>query len=195
MDLDKIHQEAFTDEKPGPGKILIAHPFLKDLHFARAVILLCDHEGEGSFGFILNKRLVKNLDQLVPDVTQPKQPVYLGGPVQMDTLHFIHQSPDLIEDSFKITQDLYWGGDFERAIELLNIGLLDSTKIKFILGYAGWSKGQLEGELHEKSWIVSTPTSQLLFAEEDKEIWQKSLRHMGKDFAALANYPIDPSLN
>jgi putative transcriptional regulator len=182
-------------ENPEKGKVLIANPFLKDPHFVRSVVLLCEHRDEGSFGFIFNKPFHQTLDELLDDVTFKKIPVYLGGPVQLDTLHFIHQEPGLIEGGIKIIQGVYWGGDFERAIELLNNGVLDDNRIKFFLGYAGWSDGQLENELEEKSWIVAPASLNLLFKQDNKETWQQSLRDLGKDFAILANYPIDPTLN
>lgn len=184
-----------NQEGPEKGKVLIANPFLKDPHFVRSVVLLCEHRDEGSFGFIFNKPFHQTLDELLDGVTFKKIPVYLGGPVQLDTLHFIHQEPGLIEGGIKIIQGVYWGGDFERAIELLNNGILDDNRIKFFLGYAGWSDGQLKNELEEKSWIVAPASLNLLFKQDDKEIWQQSLRDLGKDFAILANYPIDPTLN
>lgn len=183
------------NETPAAGKILIAHPFLNDPNFARSVVLLCEHREEGSLGFIFNKIFSKTLDELISASVANGTPVYFGGPVQLDTVHFLHNVPDLIDGGFMVSQGLYWGGDFERAIELLNIGLLDQSRIKFFIGYSGWDSGQLAHEMEERSWIVSDVNSQLFFDQLDGEIWSASLRNMGKEFAAMANYPIDPSLN
>lgn len=180
---------------PAAGKILIANPFLKDPNFFRTVILLCEHREAGSFGFIFNKIFSKTLSELIPASKVDDMPVYFGGPVQLDTIHFLHNVPDLIEGGFKVRNDLFWGGDFERAMELLNMGLLDRGKIKFFLGYSGWDSGQLENEMQEKSWIVSDVNAQLFFNKEDTDIWPASLRSMGSNFAMMANYPVDPSLN
>jgi putative transcriptional regulator len=182
-------------EVPARGKLLIADPFLKDPHFARSVILLCEHQEEGSLGFVLNKLFHQTLDELIPEIADSKIPLYYGGPVQADTVHFIHQCPQLIEGGFEIMKGIYWGGAFERAIDLVNEKIVSPGKIKFFIGYSGWSSGQLEGELQEHAWIISNASPALVFEAGEQNIWKGSLRNMGADFAMMANYPVDPSLN
>jgi putative transcriptional regulator len=182
-------------DKLSPGILLIADPFLKDPNFARTVVLLCEHQDQGSFGFIVNRPFEQKLDELIPDVLIPNIPVFQGGPVQMDTVHFIHQLPDLITGGAEVFPGLYWGGDFAAAIQLVNSNSDDARKIKFFIGYSGWSEGQLQGELDDKSWILSGITPELLFSSEGQEIWKQSLRNMGHSFAMMANFPIDPTLN
>ena len=72
-----------------PGKILIADPFLKDPNFMRTVVFLCDHQGEGSFGFVVNRKYDKSVGDLIADLEGCDFPVYYGGPVQLDTVHFL----------------------------------------------------------------------------------------------------------
>ncbi len=182
-------------EQLAPGILLIADPFLKDPNFARTVVLLCEHQEEGSFGFVVNRPFDHKLDELIPAVLTPNIPVYFGGPVQLDTVHFIHQLPDLIEGGFEVFPGLYWGGDFATVVELINRGELDMQKIKFFIGYSGWASGQLEGEFNDKSWILSRITPPLLFDSNEEEIWKQSLQKLGNNFAMMANFPIDPSLN
>ncbi|WP_298709139.1 YqgE/AlgH family protein [Chitinophaga sp.] len=182
-------------EQLAPGILLIADPFLKDPNFARTVVLLCEHQEEGSFGFVVNRPFDHKLDELIPAVLTPNIPVFFGGPVQLDTIHFIHQLPDLIEGGFEVFPGLYWGGDFATVVELINRGELDLQKIKFFIGYSGWTSGQLEGELNEKSWILSGINPPLLFNGNEDEIWKQSLQKLGNNFAMMANFPIDPSLN
>jgi putative transcriptional regulator len=189
------HSAAFRQEEPATGKILIAEPFLKDPNFTRSVILLCQHQEAGSFGFIINKLFSQTLDDLIPETHAEDTPVYFGGPVQLDTVHFIHRVPELIEGGLPVVPGVYWGGDFERAVELLRLGLIHQTQIKFFIGYSGWEEGQLAHELKEHSWIVSSVNQALLFDEEESKVWTTSLRSMGSEFAAMANYPVDPSLN
>jgi putative transcriptional regulator len=178
-----------------PGILLIADPFLKDPNFARTVVLLCEHQEKGSFGFVINKLFDQSLDELVPEVLVNNIPVFFGGPVQMDTIHFVHQQPELIEGGFEIISGIYWGGRFESVVELINEGRLDMNKIKFFIGYSGWSSGQLENEFNEKSWILSESDAALIFDEKEQNIWQQSLKNLGNNFAIMANFPIDPSLN
>ncbi|MFB6455239.1 YqgE/AlgH family protein [Chitinophaga sp. Hz27] len=178
-----------------PGALLIADPFLKDPNFARTVILLCEHQEKGSFGFVINKLFDQRLDELIPEVLVTGVPVYTGGPVQMDTIHFIHQQPDIINGGMMIAPGIYWGGHFDNVVESLNQGKIDLDKIKFFIGYSGWSSGQLEEEMREKSWITSTATPALVFEKGEQHVWQQALKNMGSNFAIMANYPIDPSLN
>ncbi|WP_295120430.1 YqgE/AlgH family protein [uncultured Chitinophaga sp.] len=178
-----------------PGILLIADPFLKDPNFARAVILLCEHQDRGSFGFVINKLFDQRLDELIPDIIPSNIPVFNGGPVQQDTIHFVHQVPELIEGGFEIVPGLYWGGRFDAAVELINAGKMDLSKIKFFIGYSGWSTGQLEAEFKDKSWILSHISVPLVFKEKDQDVWKLALKNLGHSFAMMANFPIDPSLN
>lgn len=179
-----------------PGILLIADPFLKDPNFARTVVLLCEHQtNKGSFGFVLNKRFDQQLNNLIPDILIPNIPVYYGGPVQIDTIHFIHQQPELIKGGFEIQKGVYWGGEFDKVVSMINAGKIDMNKIRFFIGYAGWSSGQLENELNEKSWILSESNKALIFDEKDENVWRAALKNLGSNFAIMANFPIDPLLN
>jgi putative transcriptional regulator len=180
---------------PGPGILLIADPFLKDPNFKRTVVFLCEHQEEGSFGFVLNKTYEYSLDELISGVEDLHLPVYCGGPVQMDTIHFLHQYPASIPGGFKVVDDIYWGGDFETAIALIRSGEVDRNRIRFFIGYSGWSKDQLKDELKEKSWLTVEATRNLIFHQHIDEIWKDSLRHLGGDYEMMVNFPIDPRLN
>ena len=94
------------------GDLLISEPFLPDPNFSRTVVLMCEHGEAGSFGFVLNKpSLIKGSDVL-EDAESFDATLYVGGPVQQDTLHFIHRRSDLIEGGEEIVKDLQWGGQF-----------------------------------------------------------------------------------
>ena len=181
--------------EPATGILLIADPFLKDPNFLRAVVLLCEHQEQGSFGFVLNKQITQTLDELISDLNGYKLPVYYGGPVQMDTIHFLHQYPDLIPESVKVTEDIYWGGNFETVTALIKNKSLDRKKIKFFIGYSGWGDGQLNGELEEKSWLTVSANRKLVFNTRHDEIWKGSLQELGGEYKMMINYPLDPQLN
>lgn len=180
---------------PAPGVLLIADPFLKDPHFGRTVVFLCDHQPQGSFGFVLSRQLRSTLDELISGLPGCKMPVYYGGPVQPDTLHFLHQYPELIPEANAVAPGIYWGGNFETVTELLQSGRLHLDKIKFFVGYSGWGVGQLEEEMEEKSWITVSANRKLVFNTPCGEIWKGSLQLLGGEFARMINYPIDPQLN
>lgn len=181
--------------KPEKGILLIANPFLKDPNFIRTVVMICDHEEGGSFGLTLNKRLDIGLKDVMPDVVQSDIPLYMGGPVQPDTLHFVHQYPELIPDSIEILNGVYWGGNFESLKIHLNNNDFKPEKIKFFIGYSGWGEGQLDMELKEDSWLTVKATKKLIFDVEPQEVWKESLREMGGEYEMLINYPLDPQLN
>lgn len=181
--------------EPGPGILLIADPFLKDPNFLRTVVFLCEHKEEGSFGFVLNRKYENTLDELLPDLEDLKLPVYFGGPVQMDTIHFLHQYPDQIPGGEEVIKGVYWGGDFEKVVEMLKAGTADQDKIRFYIGYSGWSDGQLTTELNEKSWLTVAGTRKLIFHRNYEEIWKDSLKQLGGDYEMMINFPIDPQLN
>src|SRR4030081_1156068 len=98
---------------PGAGRLLISEPFMMDPNFKRAVILLTEHADEGAMGFVLNHQSEYMLSDLMPEMAYSEMPVYIGGPVGIDTLHYIHCVPDKIEDGIEIANGIFWGGDFE----------------------------------------------------------------------------------
>jgi putative transcriptional regulator len=180
---------------PGPGILLIADPFLKDPNFLRTVVFLCEHKEEGSFGFVLNRQYENTLNELIPELEDYKIPVYYGGPVQQDTIHFLHQYPEEITGGIEVLKGVYWGGDFEKLVEMMKNKTIDANKIRFYIGYSGWSTGQLDYEMKEKSWLTVKATRQLIFHRNYEEIWKDSLKHLGGDYEMMINFPIDPQLN
>jgi putative transcriptional regulator len=113
----------------------------------------------------------------------------------MDTIHFLHMYPDIISGSFEVINGIYWGGDFEAAVESLKDGTIQPDKIRFFLGYSGWSQGQLNSEIKEKSWLTAEATRKLVFHKTVGDIWKDSLKHLGGEYEMMSNYPIDPQLN
>ena len=159
----------------------------------RTVIFLCEHEEEGTFGFVLNKKYSKTLNELLPDLEEYKLPVYYGGPVQMETLHFLHQYPDLGGE--EVIKGVYWGGNFEILIPMIRAAEIDLEKIRFFIGYSGWSGGQLGSEIQEKSWLTVQATRRLIFSRNAEDTWKDSLKHLGGEYEMMINFPIDPQLN
>jgi putative transcriptional regulator len=180
---------------PERGRLLISEPFLPDPNFERTVVLLCEHNDEGSFGFVLNKPSILKVNEVMEDLTGLESVVYIGGPVQQDTLHFIHRNI-AIENAVEITGNVFWGGDFETILSLCDTKQASSQDIRFFLGYSGWGPGQLNAELEQDSWIVCDfVTDQLLFDTEPQLLWRKALDSMGGKYSVISNYPVDPRLN
>ncbi|MEI8075143.1 MAG: YqgE/AlgH family protein [Bacteroidota bacterium] len=179
---------------PEPGILLISDPFLKDPNFQRTVILLCEHEKEGSLGFVINKLHNQVLGDLMEVLEGCNFPVFLGGPVQKDSLHFIHRKPDLL-GGIEIIDGIFWGGDFDLVLSLILTKELLEQDIRFFIGYSGWGSEQLEEELAEKTWITTKATRRLAFYKNCNEIWKEALFDLGGEYQQMINYPKDPQLN
>ena len=181
--------------EPNAGSLLIADPFLKDPNFMRTVVLITEHREDGTIGFVINRQYENTLDELLPEIDGKKLPVYYGGPVQMNTIHFLHRYPDEIPGGIEVMDGIYWGGDFDCVLELINSGQVDPERIRFYIGYSGWSSGQLDVEMEEKTWLTVEATPDLVFHQQAEEIWKDSLKHLGGDYEMMVNFPIDPQLN
>jgi putative transcriptional regulator len=181
-------------EKPAKGLLLIAEPFLGDPSFDRSVILLTDHNEDGSVGFVLNRPLDLRIEQVMDAFPAYKPVLYYGGPVQQNNMYYLHSKGNLIPESTEIYPGLFWGGKISAVKEMLAAGLLKDDEIKFFLGYSGWGKDQLLGEMHEKSWMLAEPTLDIL-AANPKTLWKDLLLGMGGDYLLWANSPSDPILN
>ena len=182
--------------EPAAGILLIAEPFLKDPSFARSVVLICRHnEEEGTFGFVLSRQLELSLDEIMNDLDGWELPVFNGGPVSPDTLHYLHRYPDLFPDAVNIIDDVYWGGDFEKLKELLKAGVVEPENIKFFLGFSGWMPAQLDEEMKENTWLTVEGNSKIIFDTDHEEIWNASLLKLGGSYKMMINFPTDPQLN
>ncbi len=177
--------------KVEPGKILIAEPFMMDTNFKRAVVCMCEHSPtDGSIGFILNKPINMDLSELVSDIESDEDyDVYYGGPVSTDTLHYMHNVGELLEDSIKIGQGVYWGGDFDKLKFLINSGMIRRDNIRFYIGYSGWSPRQLDDELILGSWVVSEIHANYVFKTKSSTLWRQAMINKGDRYSVIAQMP------
>ena len=176
------------------GKLLISEPLLQDENFHKAVVFLCHHSPKESLGFILNKQAKQLLNFYLNDVKTIDFPVYIGGPVESETLHFIHSVPE-IAGGEKITEDIYWSGDLEQIVEGIKIGKVSTDNCKFFIGYSGWGIGQLEAEIETKAWLVAHSNTGLVFNTPEKMLWNEAVTSLGKHYSPLLFMPDKPELN
>lgn len=178
-----------------PGRVLVSEPFLPDPNFERTVILMTEHNTEGSIGFVLNKPAENVVGDVIEELKHYEEKLYIGGPVQQDTLHVIHRCEG-IEDAIELGAGLFWGGRFDDIITMIHANQIKAEDIKFFLGYSGWSPGQLEQELEVDSWIVSQHVNpDLIFETTYDQMWAKALKSMGGRYSIFSNYPVDPRMN
>lgn len=178
-----------------PGVLLVAEPAMIDPNFRRAVILLCEHSDEGSFGLIVNKPTDLHLPEVLTEPLGLENQLFLGGPVQPDTLHFLHSYPEEIPEAQPILNGVAWGGPLEEVTEGIRLGMFDAERFRFFAGYAGWGGGQLEGEIEERSWVVMEADPRHIFDAPPAQLWRRLILGLGGEMALLANYPDEPRLN
>lgn len=184
------------NEKLAKGKILLSEPFMLDPNFKRSVVLLCAYDKEeGSVGFVLNHKAKVTITDLFPEFDYLDISLYYGGPVEPNTVHFLHKLGDIIPGSEQITDDIYWSGSFETLKILMSKKEVGPNEVRFFLGYSGWDAGQIEAELKENSWFVTSAQNEDIFGDNVDKLWNDILKDMGGEYKQISNYPENPMWN
>ncbi len=194
----QIHYDFFQTGNtllPQKGRILISEPFLMDNYFKRSIVFITEHNSEGTVGFVLNKPINMKVNEIMTDLPTVNTIVSLGGPVQTNTLHYIHMLGDIIPGSIKVLDNIYWGGEFDVIKRLLESGSLTGENIRFFLGYSGWQANQLEDELNDNAWVVADIHPDEVMSKMNKVYWNKTLNRLGKKFQMWSNFPENPQMN
>ena len=165
-----------------------------DPRFVRTVILIGEHSEDGALGIVLNRpsearvaEAVRGLAELVPDDAL----VHVGGPVQPEAVTALAE----FDDPDQAATIVFGAVGFARG-DLDPAELEPATRrVRVFAGYAGWSAGQLEGELEQGDWILADPQPDDVFSDEGLALWSTVLRRKGGRFALLARMPLDPSVN
>jgi putative transcriptional regulator len=187
----KVHNKL----SPKKGRVLITEPFVDDDDFGRTVILLCEHNEEGSFGFVLNKYLDIEIEELI-DFEGALTNVSKGGPVGNEHLYFLHTLGDEIDNSVHVVGNIYSGGSFEEIVQKAKLGLIKQDTVRFFLGYSGWTTNQLEDELKQNAWLVSDIlTTESIMDTTNNSIWETYMSNQGGKYKAFAHFPINPHFN
>ncbi len=178
------------------GTLLIATPDIEEGFFFRGVILVCEHNMNGSFGLLINKALelelpedILHTDQLV----NPRVGIRAGGPIQTNQMMLLHNFSQLTHQTLKICEDVYLGGDLQFLQEAVSNP--NGPSIHLCFGYAGWSAGQLEREFLDGHWFLFPCATQYVFETPPEKLWQTLLRQMGGKYASLSMIPEDLSVN
>jgi putative transcriptional regulator len=180
---------------PQRGSILISEPYLSDFHFRRTVVLISDHNSDGSVGFVMNRLVDLMTSDVIPGMMKQDFPLFFGGPVEPNTLHFIHKVGDLITGAQHIVNGIYWGGDIEMIDDLIDRKIARPEEFRFFAGYSGWSAGQLDEEIEQKAWWVGEKATESIFEDDLDTMWKNIVRNLGNDFSYMADAPDDRSWN
>ncbi len=172
-----------------PG-LLLAMPQLVDPNFHRTVVLMIEHQnGLGSFGVVVNRPVDTRVSTVMHHLEigwngDPDALVFCGGPVRPETGWLLHEpvSGTDAKETLRLTPGLAISTS---AKVLGQLAEQPPERIRFMLGYAGWEAGQLEGELAEGSWLLSDASADLIFATPHDEMWEAALRRLNVDPSAL----------
>lgn len=200
MDINDLLYNHTTSVNPKRGSLLMAEPLMKDDYFGRAVVLVLDiDEHEGHLGLVMNKPTEFDLNDLIPELGLKRRiPVYCGGPVDHARVFMLHTLGDYFEGSVEILPGLYVGGSIDQIYEYLAEGGELEGKIRFFLGYSGWTAGQLQNEILKNVWAATKEEGQQtarLLENKGEAYWRREVERMGEDMRGWLLVPSNPSYN
>ncbi len=185
-----------SEHGPAPdnltGSLLVAHPSLIDPNFRRTILFLSHHSaGDGAIGLVLNRPLQKTFGEAASDKSPGQLEevgLYYGGPVSLD--HVTIASLQWRTNPAAVAFQSFMG-----SVESIQISSEWKAGLRAFVGYAGWTRGQLESEIAQRSWIVIAPTRELIEMPRPENAWRDVMRHSGPHMRLLAEAPDDPELN
>lgn len=176
-----------------PGTILLSEPFMHDPLFGRAAILICHHSKDGSFGLILNKPSANPFEDEMDHPLSQSQ-FFGGGPVEINNMFFVH-TLSYLSESVLIKDGIHWQGVYSELLEAIEENAFRSDNGRLMIGYTGWSEGQLEEELEKEEWMVYNGPIDFVLSMEPNLLWKALLQNMGPYYKMVSNFPLDPNLN
>jgi putative transcriptional regulator len=172
-------------------KCLIATPSIRDPIFASSLVYMCEHNENGSMGLVVNQEtaqvlgdIFEQLDIKCNDSDINSQPVYIGGPVQLEQGFILHTQPGRWQNSVEIAQGIH----LTSSVDILQ-AIADRrgpTDYLVMLGFSGWASGQLESELQQNAWLTSSCDADLLFHQKPEDKWQIAFDSLGFDINMLS---------
>ena len=180
------------------GTFLIATPALRDPNFHRTVILICDHDDQGSFGLVVNRPtgipIGKVFEQLTSGLEEDRS-LFFGGPVDQERLFAIRRGVPQEDAGDVIGNGMFLPKDLEGSVERIGSGSDLLKEYRFFVGYAGWTAGQLEAELLEQSWIAVSGIEDMLFETDPEKLWSEALSGLGGEQKLWSMMPPEPDWN
>lgn len=198
MNLSNLLYDYNPDVVPERGSLLISEPMMEEAFFCRSVVMILDIDRQrGHLGLVMNKLTHLTLQNLLPEWGNGKTvPVFCGGPVDNQRLFMLHTLGPRFEGASEVIPGIYVGGKIEDIVNYIDEGGDIEGKIRFFLGYSGWSKNQLKGERENHSWAVDLhPDPSGLLEGEGNSYWRREVKRMGENYRSWLMVPQDPSYN
>ncbi len=182
------------------GKLLVASPILEDSNFVRAVVLICTHDDNGTFGLVLNRPLKASVNDYLPAWSGPLADpavVFNGGPVDASSAFGLARG-NVSDSGLWLSPPLEGEGGSVGMVDLDRVDDLRTSGVEefcIFSGYAGWDGGQLQGELLGESWFVVDALPGDAFSSDPSRLWHEVLQRQRGDLAIFGFYPENPTLN
>ncbi len=184
-----------NDITPSKGCFLISNPLLEEKYFTRSVILLLEHDENGSFGLVINNFIDLKLKEIDKNLPNQSFPISIGGPVEKNSLFILHREDPPLYDSKYIKDNVFFSGNLlqlSKKYEPKN----DAYTIRYFMGYSGWSKNQLKEEILDQSWIVCENIPLVdIFDPNIDDFWKHAMHLQGEKYKIMTNFPKNPNHN
>ena len=174
------------------GHLLVATPQMTDPRFRRSVIFICQHDAESAMGLVINQPNDDLSLKELAEYLQPNQPcldtespVFIGGPVEPQRGYILHTDDQMLPETIPIANGICLSLHVDMISEIIRG--LGPALTRVMLGYAGWSAGQLEDEMRENMWVHLPATTDILFKTHTDELWNTSFSRIGLNPATLSS--------
>lgn len=185
------------------GRLLVATPTIGDANFHRTVIVLVNHNADGSLGVVINRPSERPVTETLPrwsELVCAPTVVFDGGPVQPSTGLALARCGRAVGDQLANADALAAVQGLQGAftVDLESDAAIAGAYIedmRLFSGYAGWSPRQLEAEIEAGAWFVADADLDDLFTDNPSDLWSEILRRQRGNVRWFANYPADPRDN
>ena len=171
---------------------LIAMPNLRQSLFEESVSVVCQHTTEGAIGLVINKAMPTTMQEVFTQMglptehlPNPDQLILVGGPVQPEVGFVLHRPKGEWESTLKVSDQLHLTSSRD-ILEAISLGQ-GPKEFQFLLGYAGWSGGQIEHEMEQNSWLHLPVDADMIFQTPFEDMWENTTSHLGFDPSRISN--------
>jgi putative transcriptional regulator len=174
------------------GKFLIATPSLNDPNFLEGVVFLCEHNDEGAFGLVINRKANFKAETYYETGAGKRvchMDLYLGGPVHTNHILILCRSSLVVPDGTRVTDDVTLVSNLTAPSQAQVFNQDNHENVRLYLGCAGWGKSQLEGEIAAGVWKVLSARTDMIFSSESRRVWKENLARLGGKYVIFSRMP------